>query len=83
MQLIVLYLVFLFHVLNSVVAYSNEFTVTIEAGKEDCYYTTVAKNVYLEVDYQVSRKTGFLLFWFCLFLNNEIINRLLMVNKEN
>lgn len=67
MQLIVLYLVFLFHVLNSVVAYSNEFTVTIEAGKEDCYYTTVAKNVYLEVDYQVSRKSVFYCFDFVFF----------------
>ena len=37
----------------ALLAYSNEYTITVEAGKEDCFYTTVNKNVYLEVDYQV------------------------------
>ncbi|KAK4002957.1 transmembrane emp24 domain-containing protein 1 [Daphnia magna] len=54
MRTIVLLLVFVLLVLSSVVvAYSNEFTITVDPGKEDCYYTPVAKNVYLEVDYQV------------------------------
>lgn len=34
-------------------AYSSEFTVTVEPGKEDCYFLTVPKDVHLEVDYQV------------------------------
>lgn len=50
----VLFIAFVLLVLSSVaVAYSNEFTITVDPGKEDCYYTPVAKNVYLEVDYQV------------------------------
>lgn len=53
MRPIVLFLVFVSLIMNSVVAFSNEFTITVEPGKEDCYYTTVGKNVYLEVDYQV------------------------------
>jgi len=35
-------------------SYSNEFTVTIDPGKQDCFFTYVKKDVYLEVDYQVS-----------------------------
>jgi len=39
---------------KNVFPYSAEYTVTIEPGKEDCFYTTVSLNSYLEVDYQVS-----------------------------
>lgn len=39
--------------IQSSLCFSSEFTVTVEPGKEDCYYVTVPKNVYLEVDYQV------------------------------
>lgn len=54
MRPLVLFIFFVVLVVNSVVvAYSNEFTITIEPGKEDCFYTPVAKNIYLEVDYQV------------------------------
>ena len=61
MRPLVLFLVFVVLIVNSVVvAYSNEFTITIEPGKEDCFYTPVPKNVYLEVDYQVRyMSTGF------------------------
>lgn len=54
MQLTVLILSML--LFTSSLAYSSEFTVTIEAGKEDCFYTTATRNVYLEVDYQVIYK---------------------------
>lgn len=56
MRPVVLFLVYVSLFLSSVVAFSYEFTVTIEPGKEDCYFITVAKNVYLEVDYQVPKK---------------------------
>lgn len=47
---LILYLCYLLHTTR---AYSSEFTVTVEPGKEDCYFVTASKDVYLEVDYQV------------------------------
>lgn len=32
---------------------ANEYTVKIEAGTEDCFYTTVTSNITLEVSYKV------------------------------
>ena len=66
----------------ALIAYSNEYTITVEAGKEDCFYTTVNQNVYLEVDYQVSIKISF------LFIKSKaslisVFFRLLMGSKVN
>jgi len=34
-------------------ALSNEFTVAVDPGKEECFYTSLTKDLYLEIDYQV------------------------------
>ncbi len=37
-------------------ALSNEFTVAVDPGKEECFYTSLTKDLYLEIDYQVSKR---------------------------
>jgi len=39
--------------IQNVVAYSAEYTITVEPGKEDCFFLDVPQNSYLELDYQV------------------------------
>jgi len=40
-------------IISIVEAFSNEFTVSIEPGKDECFFVPVVKDVYLEIDYQV------------------------------
>jgi len=40
-------------VIHSGIAYNAEYTITVEPGKEDCFYINVPENSYLELDYQV------------------------------
>jgi len=47
-------------IISIVEAFSNEFTVSIEPGKDECFFVPVVKDVYLEIDYQVK--------YLCIFM---------------
>ena len=52
-QILLLLIAGLTSIISNVEAFSNEFTVSIEPGKDECFFVPVVKDVYLEIDYQV------------------------------
>jgi emp24/gp25L/p24 family/GOLD len=64
-QILILLIAGLTSIISIVEAFSNEFTVSIEPGKDECFFVPVVKDVYLEIDYQVK--------YICIFMKFHLI----------